>query len=487
MEAEEKEVLRVSDDFIKKLGMVKMMPGMFVPQWRRRVLDERVKVRSTGVDPLDVFRMIFPEGNWNPNEDNYSVFKKTLKFRQGEKVDEIFDVGLERWFTVFSGMIPLTLEYKELKREKKDYDIYDVIDRMPWEEYKNMHQDDYYDVVCKVYSLEERLEHYEYFMQQRQNKVPLMRQTYSDPLTFYGTYRYQTTVYEEIFKQLQGVKIYIVGDGPGTASAAAIRCGLEYYSYEPNGIGTLARRLGIITSDKPRKAGDTDITFLGNVMDYDLAVETFSERVLIFDESRKNMEELDMVEVPESEGKIWHTKNIYLQLPKIRFLPVANCVHMLPEKVRPLDAKSSFFAKKNGFIVADDGFPICTSPDLNGFNILTRDWAYGKMFKSGMTKWVDGRTMKVFDSEHTYLKTDKFSVKYFEHYSSATIVSFSICEVQPNGMFKITIKNPRRVRFIEFLEKKKVAVIPVSLYKDYGIFQLADYVERLARVKYKKK
>jgi len=358
---------------------------------------------------------------------------------------------------------------------------------MPWEQYKLMKQDDYYDVVNDLLTLEERLDHYEHFMKQRQNKVPLMRQPYSDPLTFFGTYRYQTTLYEELFRQLEGMKLYIVGDGPGTASAAAIRCGLEYYSYEPNGIGSLARRLKIITSDKPRKAKDTDITFLGNVMDYDLAVETFSERILIVDESRKCMEELDMVELEDSEGKIWHTKNIYLDLPRVKFLPVANCVHMLPEKVRPMDAKSSFFAKKNGFLVSEDGFPICTSPELNGFNILTRDWAYGKMFKSGMTKYVDGRVMTVFDSEHVYIKTDKFSVKYFEHYNSSSVVSYSICEIQPNGMFKISIKNPRRVRFIEFMERKKVAVIPVSLYKDYGIFQLADYVERLARVKYKKK
>jgi len=77
-------------------------------------------------------------------------------------------------------------------------------------------------------------------------------------------------------------------------------------------------------------------------------------------------------------------------------------------------------------------------------------------------------------------------IKYFEHYSSASVVDQSLCEVQSNGMFKITIKNPRRVRFVQISKDKKVSVIPVSLYDTYGIFQLADYVERLARVRMKK-
>jgi len=49
----------------------------------------------------------------------------------------------------------------------------------------------------------------------------------------------------------------------------------------------------------------------------------------------------------------------------------------------------------NGLKITADGYPICTSPELNGFNLLTRDWAYGKMFKAGMMKNVEGRVMEV--------------------------------------------------------------------------------------------
>jgi hypothetical protein len=484
MKEESNVILRISEEFMKKVMQVKGMPGMVVPNWKRRALDERVKIVSCEKEPEALLLQMFPEGEWNPDEYYYPRFLQTMLFRHGGKATEILEVFSERWMTVFSGMIPLKMERKE-KRLKKTYDVFDLMEKMEWKEYKEMQQEEYYDNMKKYYSIEERLDKYEFYMIQRQNKVPLMRQTYSDPLTFYATYRYQTTLYEELFKQLVGTKLYIVGDGSGTASAAAIRNKIEYYSYEPNGIGMMARKLGIITSDVARKAGDQDVTFLGNVMGYDLAVETFSDRILIVDESRCSMTELDMVEVEESEGKIWRTKNVHIEIPRIRFLPVANCVHMLPEKVKPLDVKASYFAKKNGFIIAEEGFPICTSTELNGFNILTRDWAYGKMFKAGMKKFVDGRVMTVYNSEHEYLKTDKLSIKYFEHYSSATVVDCRVCEAQPNGMFKITIKNPGRVRFIEFLDKQKVKVIPVSVYKDYGIFQLADYVERLARVKMK--
>jgi len=91
------------------------------------------------------------------------------------------------------------------------------------------------------------------------NAIPLKvtEQYYDDPRHFYVTVEKQFSLYYETMYKLKReykgkdpLKFFIPGDGVGIGSIISMMLGVEYYSTEPNGIGSVARSLGIISSDE---------------------------------------------------------------------------------------------------------------------------------------------------------------------------------------------------------------------------------------------
>jgi len=117
------------------------------------------------------------------------------------------------------------------------------------------YNDDYYEWVCSSFSKDQVVCAYRSWIALNQRYVPLKDNDYSDPLTFAVHFERQIAIYYDIISNVRDCRpMYIIGDGSGAASIACMMADRPYYSYEPNGIGSVAIRLGIVSSSLPRES-----------------------------------------------------------------------------------------------------------------------------------------------------------------------------------------------------------------------------------------
>jgi len=119
--------------------------------------------------------------------------------------------------------------------------------------------------------------------------LPLWAQDYHTPFSFSKHFEHQLFEYVEVLakiKQREDYVYYFVGDGPGTGAIACEILRLNYVSMEPNGIGKIAREIGLISDFTPNdvKNEEKAVLCLFNVVQY-ISLEQWlvTDRVLIVD------------------------------------------------------------------------------------------------------------------------------------------------------------------------------------------------------------
>jgi len=176
---------------------------------------------------------------------------------------EIYDFALTKWFKFFSMLLPpmdkvkkikYVANYKEaivMKCLKSYFGHHDFLGLAEGSnsDYLYGYCEDYYDWVRQTFTCSQVVSAYRAWIALNQRYVPLSENEYNDPLTFAVHFERQIAIYYDIISNLRDVRsLYIVGDGSGAASIACLMANRDYYSYEPNGIGSVAIRLGIVSS-----------------------------------------------------------------------------------------------------------------------------------------------------------------------------------------------------------------------------------------------
>lgn len=157
----------------------------------------------------------------------------------------------------------------------KDFDIFEL-----FSERKNVvntiyhpTEDDYYEYFNRNYPPESRIFYYRKYIIVKSRDVPIWCNDYSSPLSFLAYFEKQLVLYVDVLRsvskstRVNGRRFVMVGDGPGTAAIAAVCLQLDYVSFEPNVIGNIAKRIGLITPGDV-KYGKEDILCLFNVCMY---------------------------------------------------------------------------------------------------------------------------------------------------------------------------------------------------------------------------
>jgi len=158
------------------------------------------------------------------------------------------------------------MKYGVLKTYFGEKDIFEVcVDKDESDgDYDFQVSDDYYDYINNNYYMTDRVEMYKRYVTMKSINYPMYPASYKDPLCFGRHFDVQLEQYIDIFSHIETKgRLYIVGDGPGTASIAAFITGRDYVSFEPNAIGDVARHLGIISTqtEPERNLGDIFILF----------------------------------------------------------------------------------------------------------------------------------------------------------------------------------------------------------------------------------
>jgi hypothetical protein len=129
------------------------------------------------------------------------------------------------------------------------YDIFDVTEGERDDVMVN-YGEDYFDFIVTNYTLKERAKMYQLYLHNTSRKTEYVEVDYRLQVTdSYYISQSQLPQYEYAIKQFD--KIALPSDGIGLASVYCILHDIDYVSWEPNQVGSIARQLGIITSDSP--------------------------------------------------------------------------------------------------------------------------------------------------------------------------------------------------------------------------------------------
>jgi len=194
---------------------------------------------------------------------------------------------------------------------------------------------------------------------------------YSDPRGFSYIAERQFGSYYEIISRLKkniGDRIVVIpGDGVGTGSMICSLLEISYESSEPNGIGSVAIGLGIITSvEAVSKLDKSKVYFLANLSEFIDYRDYMICDYIIIDEDRL-YPGYDSNAIKYSTHGRLHTNissfDEYVTFPRV----VSKAAVMLKGKKNvPMDSKSEYYLLEQGIPVYTDGNVITCGPSLPG-------------------------------------------------------------------------------------------------------------------------
>jgi len=284
-------------------------------------------------------------------------------------------------------------EKKVLKSYFKDVDWLELAkDEASAEEYDFKYTNDYY-IYLATFNRMLLLDKYMTWMRKNNATVPIKDNDYSNPLNFVDYFMRQIGQYMDILRQDRGRRYYIVGDGPGTASAACQVLGIDYYSYEPNSIGDKAREIGLISSQYKGEPNECDIVFLANVdpyVDYNQYLDY--DRVVV-DYSGKGGDQLDRSR--GGRGAVYATYDINL----VSFPRRSTCLGILKDKeVNPQTDLAYQICVENGISVDKNStYKVTTNEYQDEFNMITLEKPSDRRARKGHVKMFKGVFFYYFD------------------------------------------------------------------------------------------
>jgi len=333
--------------------------------------------------------------------------------------------------------------------------------------------EEYYKYVVLHYEIGDIIEMYKIYLMNNPISVPLWDNEYNDPTSFLYYFDRQCPQYVDVFNAIEDQnRLYIVGDGPGTGSIAAWITDRQYLSQEPNDIGKIAKKIGIIKEGLPKK---DDIIVLFNVLEY-IKVEKWTsyDRVIIVDE---NFDKKLPGFFPHSDGagRVFY-KGIKMG-PLVMF-PLQNNRYMFDKygAVNPEDYKSEVMAilmkikidKKKGFKV--------NVTKNKGMNIVTRnDMLDTRAKKEGSFKNIKKIVKKVYPGKNIIFTHDGMIVRFYNDYKT---IRFTDNYYFNEGFYYVRTLRPRMLQYIKLRGMKEtvrvymvksviVRGITYGVYKDF--------------------
>jgi len=294
----------------------------------------------------------------------------------------------------------------------KDYTADDTL-------YEFSYNNDYLE-FCDMYMTNyHKAIHYKKYLMRESITVPIWANTFSSPLSFLKYFEKQVSQYVDIFSNLKtGGRLFIVGDGPGTASLAAILAGRSYFSTEPNDIGKLARSLGII-SGVNGIVEENDIVCLFQVLKYGGLEYLDCDRLIIVDDYLE-IEDLRLAPLESGGGKVF-LKNVVVD--GLVTFPYENPRFMFDkngkiETLNPVDVKGKAICAISHLPVGQDGRKVAADSSLPYMNLITRNDPNDKRIRGKKSKNIKGSSYEVVKGSNRVVTKDSILLRDFEGFSS---------------------------------------------------------------------
>jgi hypothetical protein len=452
-----------------------------------KIFPLHAKIYLTGLRGKDIISY-FKDENCGEDEIDrrYKILNSVADFKAGKKVDEFYDFLLLPSESLVVCLVPSKKKKKILvsnMTEAKNYGVlrsyfgsYDWLSLCSDEEssapFSFLYFGDY-DKYLNLIPIEKKIEHYLRWMRENAFPVAIYNNDYSSPLYFVDYFFKQLAQYIDILRNYKDREIYIIGDGPGTASIACRFLGLAYYSYEPNKIGYKARQLGIISSDIPGEIKKNDLVFIANVsefIDYDDFIDY--ERVIV-DFSCKEVE--DMISVASSRGSVHCARDIVL----MSFPKRSRCLGLLRGKnVIPKTPLAKAICNDNGINIGKEepdiqkNYYVTTDPYDDEMNVISMEKPSDSRAHKGHMKKKFGTFFVHYDDGQQIFFDDGFDLYYSQSYKKSRYVTDYYME---GNLIHAHSPRPEKVRGIQADDGRITRLFYLYSYesegKMYGVYR----------------
>jgi len=317
------------------------------------------------------------------------------------------------------------------------------------------------------------LQRYMSWMRLNNYTLPIADQDYSNPLNFVDYFFRQLGQYIDIIQKNKSRRYYIVGDGPGTASAACIMLGVDYVSIEPNDIGKIARDIGIITSDELLEKRDDDIVFLANVGDYvDYKDYEYYDRVIV---DYSGVEALDLKRSYGGRGSVYSTFDIRLST----FPRRSNCLGLLKDKrVYPMTPLAKQMCIENDIDITtnrENGYCVTTNREEDAMNMISMELPSDMRARKGHVKMIKGVFFEYYDEGQRVYGTDMICEYHPKSYSVVKYVNKYYID---GDIIHVCSPRPEKVRGIIMDDGRVMKLFYLSSYdsdgKHYGRYRSTE-------------
>jgi len=417
----------------------------------------------------DFMRAVFYDGqirNGLINRDMYEDSRAIFDHEPWIKMKAVYDFSLTKWFRSFACILPntknrvindyvpvLVANWKhacELGCLRSYFDTNDIFEICVGQDLNKRYKysGDYYDFLSSTYSFEDIMGMYVSWMKLNQRTMGAQKSGYASPLDFVKYFETQMSQYQDIIRSsgFEG-RFFIPGDGPGTASMAAYRERKNYVSYEPNGIGSVAVGLKLISSVEKPHVNEDDCVLLFNVCDEFDVSDYNSFKYVIAVSASCGFGLLDFRAMIRCEGGRGHVYSTFPFKKELVTFPrdTTNFGMYLNKSVNPLDRKSEEMCYSERLVVDPAGVDITFDYGVDAMNMYTREHPRDKRAKVGALKEWKGKYFKYVVDGQVVLFSEGIKRYSARKYKA---VGFVTKYAVLNGLVYVRSARPEKIRGI---------------------------------------
>lgn len=369
---------------------------------------------------------------------------------------------------------------------------------------------DYYDYVNSTFELKDRVKLYHNMLKMTIDIKPEWAKDYESPYEFNAFFEQQLFDYIEVLSKVEDKEhsvFFFVGDGPGTGAIASIILGLEYMSMEPNGIGRIAKQIGIITGftqeDVERYERETSknpvmcLFYVLKHVEKDMWYDNYPMIIIDGKYNGRYMatHQQDMIVKEYDDGlreeiqlrnsiNVVETGcgNVFTYDVDIRELNnykmISHSRQFFKDKlIEPVDWRSCVQAYLEKMNVSNNegSMQVVSDGKVPLMNIFTRNDPRDKRTKNNMYKQIHGNVYKVNKGMNSVWTRDAVLIRTFNGYKD---IRFSDDYYEMKGLFYVPTPRPERlegifkkgsremIRLI-LIRKMVLSGVVYGIYRDY--------------------
>lgn len=284
------------------------------------------------------------------------------------------------------------------------------------------------------------------------SKNRMMDDIYEDELNHYRALEQRIAEMVSIISKTTEEVLHFPGDGIGVGSLAASMLGRKYVSSEPNGIGELARRLGIITRDWPIEqhiASYPEATYvLSNLSRFmDMAKMSQQVRAIIYDVSMTQYPHYSKI---DEQGVLTQNHPIMSAPALIPTQSVRPIDEMLIPNLKPVDDKTRVHLIQNNKLEETSSVTASVTvqeAEPNSFVLSMRKYLHAPARRYGEVQVLDGFVNHYEETVHRVYNNKGFRTSADRPYKLQTILS-SEYDLKGRKQMLVRVKfNPSRLKW----------------------------------------